>query len=65
MSGGMALGIFSNIKSDEFSNDEKKEAIHIVMTKHEDREVKKKAMHEVIEWLYGLCFEDEEDTNTP
>lgn len=53
---GKALGIFSNINSDDYTNKEKAEAIYLVMQKNRAHDVRKDAMNDVIRWLWHRCF---------
>ena len=59
---GVARGIFSDINSDKFNDKEKAMAIYKVMQK--DRRIKdvtKKAMCEVIMWLWNRQFRLKKD----
>lgn len=51
-----AIGIFSDINSEEYNHKEKAEAIYIVMQKNRVHDIKKEDMNDVIKWLWNRCF---------
>ncbi len=61
MNEGKAVGIFLNIESDQFSDEEKGSAIMTVCGMKTHNGVTKAAMLRVIWWLLNLCFEVPED----
>jgi len=57
MSVGKAIGIFSNINEDKYSDAEKARAIYIIMNRSVHKgEVVKEDMMEVIKWLWHRQF---------
>ena len=61
MNKGKAVGIFLNIESDQFSDEEKGAAIMTVCGMETHNGITKSAMLQVIWWLLNLCFEVPED----
>ena len=56
MTAGRAAGIFSNIKSEQFTDHEKAEAIYIIMHAYNYGGVRRDAMMEAVTWLWNRCF---------
>ena len=56
MNVGEAIGIFSNIESENYTHKQKAEAIYIVMFQGRTKDVRKEAMGDVIKWLWKRCF---------
>jgi len=48
---GVAIAVFSDIRADRYSDEEKLEAIRIVLRLNRYGEVKKDAAFEVIKWM--------------
>ena len=57
-----AICIFSNIKSDEYTEVEKGIAIYEVMKMPTHNGIKKSGMMEVINWLWNKLYELESDS---
>ena len=54
---GKAVGIFCNIDSKEYSDEEKAVAIFEVLKMPTHNGIRKEAMLEVTQWLFERCFE--------
>lgn len=60
---GEAWGIFQNIDSDKYSDEEKGRAIYEVCKAPTHNSLQKKHLLQVIWWLLGLCFELPEESD--
>ena len=61
MNKGKAMAIFLQINSEEFTDEEKAEAIYLVMNMATHMSIKKDNMIEVIKWLWNQKYEWVED----
>lgn len=60
---GKAAAIFSDIESGKFADEEKAEAIYIILEMPTHNGISKNGMLKVIEWLLYRCFEFEKREN--
>lgn len=57
MNAGKAMAIFKQIDSDKYTDEEKAEAIFVVMQMPTHMSQTKDEAFKVIKWLVGKCFE--------